>query len=208
MALTFGKVGLLGMHLQGYGCTAMSAVEYGLACVELEAGDSRACGFASFQGTLAMFAMHHCGSKEQKQAVAAPSWPKVKPSAASTSPSQTSVSTRPGCEPVLVATPGWVLDGTKTWVTNGSIADIAVVWARTDVGIQGFLVPTGTAGFTANKTTSKLSLRASVTSELVLQGVRLSWTGRAAWRAVSARAVVVPGPGAFRHRLRSTGCDP
>jgi glutaryl-CoA dehydrogenase len=173
MALTFGKLGLLGMHLQGYGCAGMSAVDYGLACMELEAGDSGARSFASVQGSLAMFAIHRWGSEEQKQ-----QWlPRMargefigcfgltEPDFGSDPAGMRTRARRDGQD--------WVLDGTKMWITNGSIADIAVVWAHTDAGIQGFLVPTDTAGFTANKISGKLSLRASVTSELVLDGVRL-----------------------------------
>ncbi|HZX99989.1 MAG TPA: acyl-CoA dehydrogenase family protein [Dermatophilaceae bacterium] len=173
MALRFGKLGLLGMHLQGYGCAGMSAVDYGLACMELEAGDSGARSFASVQGSLAMFAIHRFGSEEQKQ-----QW---LPRMASGEVIGCFGLTEPdfGSDPAGMRTRGrrdgrdWVLDGTKMWITNGSIADVAVVWARTEAGIQGFLVPTDTAGFTANKVTGKLSLRASVTSELVLEGVRL-----------------------------------
>jgi glutaryl-CoA dehydrogenase len=173
MALTFGKLGLLGMHLQGYGCAGMSAVDYGLACMELEAGDSGARSFASVQGSLAMFAVHRWGSEEQKQ-----QW---LPRMARGEVIGCFGLTEPdfGSDPAGMRTRArrdgqdWVLDGTKMWITNGSIADIAVVWARTDAGIQGFLVPTDAAGFTANKITGKLSLRASVTSELVLDGVRL-----------------------------------
>ena len=173
MALTFGRLGLLGMHLQGYGCAGMSAVDYGLACMELEAGDSGARSFASVQGSLAMFAIHRWGSEEQKQR-----WlPRMalgevigcfgltEPDFGSDPAGMRTRARRDGTD--------WVLDGTKAWITNGSIADVAVVWARTDAGIQGFVVPTDTAGFTANKLTGKLSLRASVTSELVLEGVRL-----------------------------------
>ena len=173
MALTFGRLGLLGMHLQGYGCAGMSAVDYGLACMELEAGDSGARSFASVQGSLTMFAIHRWGSEEQKQR-----WlPRMalgevigcfgltEPDFGSDPAGMRIRARRDGAD--------WVLDGTKTWITNGSIADVAVVWARTDAGIQGFVVPTDTAGFTANKLTGKLSLRASVTSELVLEGVRL-----------------------------------
>ena len=173
MALRFGKLGLLGMHLQGYGCAGMSAVDYGLACMELEAGDSGARSFASVQGSLVMFAIHRFGSEEQKQ-----QW---LPRMASGEVIGCFGLTEPdfGSDPAGMRTRGrrdgqdWVLDGTKMWITNGSIADVAVVWARTEAGIQGFLVPTDTAGFTANKVTGKLSLRASVTSELVLEGVRL-----------------------------------
>ena len=173
MALTFGKLGLLGMHLQGYGCAGMSAVDYGLACMELEAGDSGARSFASVQGSLAMFAIHRWGSEEQKQ-----QW---LPRMARGEVIGCFGLTEPdfGSDPAGMRTRArrdgqdWVLDGTKMWITNGSIADLAVVWARTDAGVQGFLVPTDTAGFSANKITGKISLRASVTSELVLDGVRL-----------------------------------
>jgi len=173
MALTFGKLGLLGMHLEGYGCAGMSAVDYGLACMELEAGDTGARSFVSVQGSLAMVAIHHFGSEEQKQ-----QW---LPRMAKGEVIGCFGLTEPdfGSDPAGMRTRArrdgqdWVLDGTKMWITNGSIADIAVVWARTDAGIQGFLVPTDTAGFTANKISGKLSLRASVTSELVLEGVRL-----------------------------------
>ncbi|HEY8882504.1 MAG TPA: acyl-CoA dehydrogenase family protein, partial [Dermatophilaceae bacterium] len=157
MAVTFGELGLLGMHLEGYGCAGMSAVDYGLACMELEAGDTGARSFVSVQGSLAMMAIHRWGSEEQKQ-----QWlPRMAKGEVI------------GCfgltEPDFGSDPGgmrtrarrdgqdWVLDGTKMWITNGSIADIAVVWARTDAGIQGFLVPTDTAGFTANKISGKLS---------------------------------------------------
>ncbi len=173
MALTFGKLGLLGMHLQGYGCAGMSAVDYGLACMELEAGDSGARSFASVQGSLAMFAIHRWGSQDHKQ--------RWLPQMASGEVIGCFALTEPdfGSDPAGMRTRAvrdgsdWVLDGTKMWITNGSIADLAVVWARTDAGVQGFLVPTDTAGFSANKITGKISLRASVTSELVLDGVRL-----------------------------------
>jgi glutaryl-CoA dehydrogenase len=173
MALTFGELGLLGMHLQGYGCAGMSAVAYGLACMELEAGDSGARSFASVQGSLAMVAIHRWGSEEQKQ--------KWLPAMARGEVIGCFGLTEAdfGSDPAGMRTrarrdgQGWVLDGTKMWITNGSIADIAVVWARTDAGVQGFLVPTDSAGFTANKVSGKLSLRASVTSELVMEGLRL-----------------------------------
>jgi glutaryl-CoA dehydrogenase len=173
MALTFGELGLLGMHLQGYGCAGMSAVAYGLACMELEAGDSGARSFASVQGSLAMVAIHRWGSEEQKQ--------KWLPAMARGEMIGCFGLTEAdfGSDPAGMRTRArrdgqdWVLDGTKMWITNGSIADIAVVWARTDAGVQGFLVPTDSAGFTANKVSGKLSLRASVTSELVMEGLRL-----------------------------------
>ncbi|MBA9002952.1 acyl-CoA dehydrogenase family protein [Thermomonospora cellulosilytica] len=168
-----GKLGLLGMHLQGYGCAGMSAVAYGVACRELEAGDSGLRSFVSVQGSLAMAAIHKFGSEEQKQ-----EWlPRMAAGEAL------------GCfgltEPDRGSDPGdmrtharrdgsdWVLNGAKMWITNGSVADVAVVWARTDEGIRGFLVPAGTPGFSASDIHRKLSLRASVTSELVLDDVRL-----------------------------------
>ncbi|ACY96138.1 acyl-CoA dehydrogenase family protein [Thermomonospora curvata] len=173
LAPELGKLGLLGMHLKGYGCAGMSAVAYGVACRELEAGDSGLRSFVSVQGSLAMAAIHKYGSQEQKQ-----QWlPKMAAGEAI------------GCfgltEPDRGSDPGdmrtharrdgadWVLNGTKMWITNGSVADVAVVWARTDEGIRGFLVPAGTPGFTARDIHRKLSLRASVTSELVLEDVRL-----------------------------------
>ena len=176
MALTFGRLGLLGMHLDGYGCAGMSAVAYGLACLELEAGDSGARSFVSVQGSLAMFAIHRWGSEEQKQ-----QW---LPRMAAGELIGCFGLTEPdfGSDPAGMRTRArrdggdggdWVLDGTKMWITNGSIADVAVVWARTDDGIRGFVVPTDTPGFSAREIHKKLSLRASVTAELILQGVRL-----------------------------------
>ncbi|WP_242888217.1 acyl-CoA dehydrogenase family protein [Actinomadura litoris] len=173
LAPELGALGLLGMHLGGYGCAGTSAVAYGVACRELEAADSGLRSFVSVQGSLAMTAIHRYGSEEQKR-----EWlPRMAAGEAL------------GCfgltEPDRGSDPGdmrtrarrdgadWVLDGTKMWITNGSVADVAVVWARTEEGVRGFLVPRGTAGFTARDVHRKLSLRASVTSELVLDGVRL-----------------------------------
>src|SRR6185295_6264324 len=141
MALTFGKLGLFGMHLQGYGCAGMSAVAYGLACMELEAGDSGARCFVSVQGSLAMVAIHRWGSEEQKH-----QW---LPRMATGEILGCFGLTEPdfGSDPAGMRTRArrdgqdWVLDGTKMWITNGSTADLAVVWARTEAGIQGFLVP-------------------------------------------------------------------
>ena len=168
-----GELGVLGMHLEGYGCIGASATAYGLACLELEAGDSGIRSLVSVQGSLAMFAIHRWGSEEQKQA-----WlPRM------------AAGTAIGCfgltEPDAGSDPGamrtrarrdgddWILHGQKMWITNGSVADIAIVWAVTDEGVRGFLVPKGTKGFTTQDIHKKLSLRASVTSELLLDDVRL-----------------------------------
>jgi glutaryl-CoA dehydrogenase len=170
---SFGEMGLLGMHLDGYGCAGMSAVDYGLACLELEACDSGVRSMVSVQGSLAMFAIWRWGSEEQKQ-----EWlPRMATGEAIgcfglTEPDH-------GSDPAGMRTrarrdgPDWVLDGRKMWITNGSIADVAVVWAQTDDGIRGFVVPAATPGFSAPEIKHKMSLRASVTSELVLDGVRL-----------------------------------
>lgn len=173
LARDMGELGLLGMHLEGYGCAGTSAVMYGLACLELEAGDSGIRSLVSVQGSLAMYAIHAFGSEEQKQA-----WlPRMAAGEAigcfglteadfGSNPSGMRTSAkRDGSD--------WVLDGSKMWITNGNVADVAVVWAQTDDGIRGFVVPTDTPGFRANLIHKKLSLRASVTSELVLEGVRL-----------------------------------
>ncbi len=168
-----GRLGLLGMHLQGYDCPGASAVAYGIACLELEAGDAGVRSFASVQGSLAMYAIYRWGSEEQKQ-----EWlPRMARGEAI------------GCfgltEPDFGSNPGgmrtfarrdgddWVLNGTKMWITNGSISDVAIVWANTDDGIRGFLVPAETPGFSATNIHKKISLRASITSELILQDVRL-----------------------------------
>ncbi|PZS05298.1 MAG: acyl-CoA dehydrogenase [Pseudonocardiales bacterium] len=173
MSKEFGALGLLGMHLQGYGCAGTNAVPYGLACMELEAGDSGARSFVSVQGSLAMFAIHRWGSEEQKDR-----WlPAMAAGEAIGCFGLTEADF--GSNPAGMRTrarrdgDGWVLDGTKMWITNGSVADVAIVWAQTDGGIRGFVVPTDTAGFSAPKIGGKLSLRASITSELVLDGVRL-----------------------------------
>jgi len=167
------SLGLLGMHLQGYGCAGMSSVCYGLACMELEAADSGLRSFVSVQGSLAMFPIHAYGSDEQKErwlpAMAAGD---VIGCFGLTEPDQ-------GSDPSHMRTHArrdggdWVINGTKMWITNGGIADLAVVWASTEEGVRGFLVPTDTPGFSAHNIERKLSLRASVTSELVLDEVRL-----------------------------------
>ncbi|CAN5178943.1 acyl-CoA dehydrogenase family protein [soil metagenome] len=168
-----GAMGLLGMHLDGYGCAGTSAVAYGLACLELEAGDSGTRSFVSVQGSLAMFPIWKFGSEEQKQ-----EWlPQMaagdvigcfgltEPDSGSDPSSMRTNAKRDGSD--------WVLNGTKMWITNGNVADIAIIWARTDGGIRGFIVPTDTSGFKANVIHRKASLRASITSELVLEDVRV-----------------------------------
>jgi glutaryl-CoA dehydrogenase len=174
IAREVGALGLLGMHLDGYGCAGSSAMMYGLACMELEAGDSGLRSFVSVQGSLAMFPIWAFGSEEQKAewlpAMAAGEaigcFGLTEPDSGSDPSSmRTYAKAEPGGD--------WVLNGTKMWITNGSIADVAVVWARTDDGIRGFVVPTGTKGFSAPVIHRKLSLRASVTSELVMDDVRL-----------------------------------
>ncbi|WP_299558062.1 acyl-CoA dehydrogenase family protein [uncultured Mycolicibacterium sp.] len=169
----FGELGLLGMHLEGYGCAGTNAVSYGLACMELEAGDSGLRSFVSVQGSLAMFSIYRYGSEEQKQewlprmatGEAIGCFGLTEPDFGSNPAGMRTRAKRDGSD--------WVLNGTKMWITNGNLADVATVWAQTDEGIRGFLVPTDTPGFTANKITRKLSLRASITSELVLDNVRL-----------------------------------
>jgi glutaryl-CoA dehydrogenase len=168
-----GDMGLLGMHLDGYGCAGTTAVQYGLACTELEAGDSGVRSFVSVQGSLAMYPIWAFGSEDQKE--------KWLPGMAAgdligcfglTEPDSGS---DPGAMRTFAKRDGddWILNGSKMWITNGSIADVAVVWAGTDEGIRGFIVPTDSKGFTANLIHKKLSLRASVTSELVFDNIRL-----------------------------------
>ena len=180
MAKEFGSLGLLGMHLDGYGCAGTSATAYGLACTELEAGDSGARSFVSVQGSLAMFPIHAFGSEDQKQqwlpGMAAGEligcFGLTEPDSGS-DPSSMRTNARKD------ASGDWILNGAKMWITNGSIADVAVVWATTDPegpdkgAVRGFLVPTDSPGFSAPLIHRKVSLRASVTSELILQDVRL-----------------------------------
>jgi glutaryl-CoA dehydrogenase len=168
-----GVLGLLGMHLQGYGCAGRSAVEYGLAAMELEAGDSGIRTLVSVQGSLAMTAIARFGSPEQKQR-----WLPgmatgdligcfglTEPTAGSDPAGMTTRAVRDG--------DGWVLAGTKRWIGLASIADVAIIWAKADDNIRGFVVPTATAGFTATPIEPKLSLRASLQCDIALDGVRL-----------------------------------
>ncbi len=173
LARELGQLGLLGMHLEGYGCAGASATAYGLTCMELEAGDSGIRSLVSVQGSLAMFAIWRWGSEEQKlqwlprmaAGDAIGCFGLTEPDAGSDPGAMRTRARRDGSD--------WVLHGQKMWITNGSVADAAVVWARTDDGIRGFIVPKGTKGFTTQDIHKKLSLRASVTSELLLDDVRL-----------------------------------
>ena len=166
-------LGLFGMHLEGYGCAGTSAVAYGVACEELEAGDSGLRSFVSVQGSLAMFPIHRYGSEEQRRrwlpemaaGRAIGCFGLTEPDAGSDPAAMRTRARRSGGD--------WVLSGTKMWITNGSIADVAVVWAQTEEGIRGFLVERGTPGFSTRDIEHKLSLRASITSELVLDEVTL-----------------------------------
>jgi glutaryl-CoA dehydrogenase len=168
-----GKIGLLGMHLTGYGCAGMSSVDYGLACTELEAADSGLRSLVSVQGSLAMYAIWRFGSEEHKRewlprmatGEALGCFGLTEPDAGSDPASMRTSATRSGDD--------WILNGRKMWITNGTVADVAVVWARTDAGIRGFLVPTAAPGFSAPEIKHKGSLRASITAELVLDSVRL-----------------------------------
>ncbi|MET7504015.1 acyl-CoA dehydrogenase family protein [Streptomyces microflavus] len=178
LARELGALGALGMSLDGYGCAGASAVQYGLACLELEAADSGIRSLVSVQGSLAMYAIHRFGSEEQKQrwlpGMAAGEiigcFGLTEPDHGSDPAGMRTYAKRDGTD--------WVLTGRKMWITNGSVAGVAVVWAQTDEGdegrgIRGFVVPTGTPGFSAPEIHHKWSLRASVTSELVMDGVRL-----------------------------------
>ncbi len=172
-ATEMGDLGLLGMHLHGYGCPGRSAVEYGLAAMELEAGDSGLRTFVSVQGSLAMSAIHKFGSPEQKQqwlpGMAAGEligcFGLTEPEAGSDPGSMVTTAVRDGDD--------WVIDGAKRWIGLASIADVAVIWAKTDQGIRGFVVPTATPGFTATPIEPKLGMRASIQCDITLAGVRL-----------------------------------
>jgi glutaryl-CoA dehydrogenase len=214
LAEALGKLGILGMHLEGYGCAGTSSTAYGLACHELEAADSGIRSLVSVQGSLAMFAIHRFGSEEQKRrwlpdmaaGRAIGCFGLTEPDYGSNPAGMRTTAQRDGAD--------WILNGTKMWITNGSVADVAVVWAQTDDRIRGFLVPSDTPGFSAPEITRKLSLRASITSELVLDGVRLpadAMLPEAAGLAGplnclnEARFGIVFGaPGAARDCLRTT----
>jgi glutaryl-CoA dehydrogenase len=171
-----GSVGVLGMHLKGYGCAGKSAVAYGLACMELEAGDSGLRTFVSVQGSLAMSAIYKFGSEEQKERWLPPMargekigcFGLTEPTAGSDPASMKTFARKDGSD--------WVINGEKRWIGMGTIADVAVVWARTDEEtnpVRGFLIPTDTRGFSARDITGKLSMRASVQCDLSFEDVRL-----------------------------------
>jgi glutaryl-CoA dehydrogenase len=173
VAKGLADLGLLGMHLTGYGCAGANAVSYGLACLELEAGDSGFRSFVSVQGSLSMFPIWRFGSEEQKERWLPPMargevigcFGLTEPDAGSDPGRMRTTARRDGSD--------WVLNGTKMWITNGGLADLAVVWATAEEGVRGFLVPTDTQGFSTSDIHRKLSLRASVTSELVLDEVHV-----------------------------------
>lgn len=193
LAPELGALGVLGMHLDGYGCTGSTAVAYGVACMELEAADSGLRSFVSVQGSLAMRSIHAYGSEEQKE--------RWLPGMAAGELIGCFGLTEPdfGSDPANMRTRArrrggdWVLSGSKMWITNGSISDVAVVWAQTEEGVRGFLVEPGTPGFTATDVHGKLSLRASVTSELAFDEV------------VLPADAVLPGVTGLRGPLSSLG---
>ncbi|NMO57125.1 acyl-CoA dehydrogenase [Actinoplanes sp. TBRC 11911] len=188
LALEFGKLGLLGMHLEGYGCAGASAVAYGIACMELEAADSGVRSLVSVQGSLAMYAIWRYGSEEQKQ--------RWLPGMAAGELIGCFGLTEPdhGSDPANMSTRArrdgddWVLNGGKMWITNAPLADVAVIWARADEGVVGFAVPTDTPGFSAREIKHKMSLRASSTGSISLDDVRVP----AAFQLPSAAGLKAP----------------
>jgi glutaryl-CoA dehydrogenase len=177
LAKQFGSLGLLGMHLDGYGCAGTSATMYGVACRELEAADGGIRSLVSVQGSLAMYPIHRFGSQEQKQewlprmatGDAMGCFGLTEPDAGSDPSSMRTRARRDGAGEQA----DWILDGVKMWITNAPVADVAVIWAQTDGGVRGFVVPTDSPGFAVREVTGKLSLRASLTGEITLTGVRL-----------------------------------
>ena len=177
LAKQFGDLGLLGMHLEGYGCAGTSATMYGVACRELEAVDGGVRSLVSVQGSLAMFPIHRYGSEEQKRewlprmaaGEAVGCFGLTEPDAGSDPSAMRTRARRDGSGDRA----DWILDGAKMWITNAPVADVAVIWAGTEDGVRGFVVPTGTRGFSVRELTGKLSLRASVTGEIAMDGVRL-----------------------------------
>jgi glutaryl-CoA dehydrogenase len=173
LARKLGDLGVLGMHLEGYGCAGATATAYGMTCLELEAGDSGLRSLASVQGSLAMYAIWRWGSEEQKH--------KWLPNMAAGNVigcfglTEADAGSDPGSMRTNAKRDGdmWVLNGTKMWITNGAVAHVAIVWAQTDDGVRGFVVPSDTPGFSASAIDRKLSLRASITSELAFNDVRL-----------------------------------
>jgi glutaryl-CoA dehydrogenase len=178
LARELGSLNVLGMHLEGYGCAGASGTAYGLACMELEAGDSGIRSLVSVQGSLAMYAIWRWGSEEQKEewlprmaaGEAIGCFGLTEPDAGSDPGSMRTRARRDGDD--------WIISGQKMWITNGSAAAVAVVWAQTDDGVRGFVVPKGTPGFTTQDIHKKMSLRASITSELLLDEVRLPDSAR------------------------------
>ena len=167
------RMGMFGMNLEGYGCAGLGPVDYGVAALELEAGDSGVRSFVSVQGSLCMFPIWKYGSPEQKaewlprmaRGEVVGCFGLTEADAGSDPSSMRTTARRAGSD--------WVIDGSKAWITNGGIADLAVIWAKTPEGVRGFLVPTDAPGFSAHPIDRKASMRASVTSALVLDGVRL-----------------------------------
>jgi glutaryl-CoA dehydrogenase len=173
LAQEFGALGVLGMHLDGYGCQGAKASQYGLVCAEVEAVDSGLRSLVSVQGSLAMYAIYAYGSEDQKQ-----QWlPRMAKGDAigCFGLTEADSGSDPGSMRTRAVRDGddWILNGNKMWITNGSLADVAVVWARTDEGVRGFLVEKGMTGFSTQDVHHKISLRASVTSELIFDDVRL-----------------------------------
>ena len=173
LARKFGSLGLLGMHLEGYGCPGSDALSYGLACLEMEAVDSGLRSLVSVQGSLSMFAIHAYGSEEQKN-----EWlPRMAKGEAigCFGLTESDFGSNPSGMRTNAKRDGddWIINGSKMWITNGNIADVAIIWANTEEGIRGFCVPTSTPGFKANLIKHKLSLRASITSELVFDNLRV-----------------------------------